>query len=33
MDILYIFGAITIFAFVALIWAIREGHQLDHMQE
>ena len=33
MDILYIFGAITLFSIVALIWAIREGQQLDHMKE
>ncbi len=33
MDILYIFGAITAFALVALIWAVREGHQLDHLSE
>ena len=33
MEILYIFGMISLFGVAGIIWALYDGHKLDHMSE
>ena len=33
MGILYVYAVTLVFALIALIWALYEGHKLDHMTD